>query len=158
MASSVVYASIFGAVLASLRAISTRMVVFDTAMVDLSEHLQDAVALLFGAQLGGGTDINRALAYCQQIITRPRETVLVLITDLYEGGNTEQMLRRAAALVDSGVQFVCLLAGRLAALGLPIFSCTPELFPELMAAALQRRDLNMWAAQHDIVAARPSQS
>ncbi|GER85455.1 VWA domain-containing protein [Thermogemmatispora aurantia] len=171
MAPSVVYASIFGAVLASLRAISTRMIVFDTAVVDLSEHLQDPVDLLFGAQLGGGTDINRALAYCQQLITRPRETVLVLITDLYEGGDAEQMLRRAAALVDSGVQFVCLLAlsdqgtpafhtalaGRLAALGIPTFSCTPELFPELMAAALQRRDLNMWAAQHDIVAARPIQ-
>ncbi len=88
MASSVVYAGIFGAVLASIRAVSTRMVVFDTAVVDLTEDLQDPVDLLFGTQLGGGTDINRALAYCQQIITRPAQTILVLITDLYEGGNT----------------------------------------------------------------------
>jgi Mg-chelatase subunit ChlD len=168
MAASVVYASIFGAVLASLRAVSTRMIVFDTAVVDLSEHLQDPVELLFGAQLGGGTDINRALSYCQQVITRPRETVLVLITDLYEGGDAQQMLQRAAALVGSGVQFICLLAlsdqgtpafntdlaGRLAALGIPTFACTPELFPELMAAALQRRDLNLWAAQHEIVTVR----
>ncbi|MBX5449440.1 VWA domain-containing protein [Thermogemmatispora sp.] len=171
MAASVVYASIFGAVLASLRAVSTRMIVFDTAVVDLSEHLQDPVELLFGAQLGGGTDINQALGYCQQIIRRPRETILVLITDLYEGGNAEQMLKRAAALVNSGVQFICLLAlsdqgtpafhtalaERMAALGIPTFACTPELFPELLAAALQRRDLNMWAAQHDIAAARPLQ-
>nr|BBH95937.1 VWA domain-containing protein [Thermogemmatispora argillosa] len=172
MASSVVYASIFGATLASLRAVSTRMIVFDTAVVDLSEHLQDPVDLLFGAQLGGGTDINRALSYCQQIITRPRETILVLITDLYEGGNAQQMLKRAASLLDSGVQVICLLAlsdqgtpayhtelaGRLAALGIPTFACTPELFPELMAAALQRRDLTMWAAQQNIAVIRATSS
>src|SRR2546421_680239 len=96
MASSVVYSGIFGAVLATLRAVSTRMVVFDTSVVDLTEDLQDSVDLLFGTQLGGGTDINLALTYCQQIITRPTQTILVLITDLYEGGSREGMLRRAA--------------------------------------------------------------
>lgn len=65
MATSVVYASVFGAVLASLPAVQTRMVVFDTSVVDLTEALHDPVDLLFGTQLGGGTDINRALAYCQ---------------------------------------------------------------------------------------------
>src|SRR6266581_6325138 len=87
MATSVVYSGIFGAVLASMDAISTHMIVFDTAVVDLTDDLQDPVDLLFGTQLGGGTDINRALAYCQQEITRPAQTILVLITDLYEGGN-----------------------------------------------------------------------
>ncbi|WP_069804961.1 VWA domain-containing protein [Thermogemmatispora onikobensis] len=172
MAASVVYASIFGAVLASLRAVSTRMIVFDTAVVDLSKHLQDPVELLFGAQLGGGTDINQALHYCQQIITRPRETVLLLITDLYEGGNAQELLKCAAALVGGGVQLICLLAlsdqgtpafnselaGQIAALDIPAFSCTPELFPELMAAALQRRDLNLWAAQQGITTVRAAQS
>src|SRR5216683_142771 len=110
MATSVVYSGIFGAVLASIRAVSTRMVVFDTAVVDLTDDLQDPVDLLFGTQLGGGTDINRALAYCQQMITRPAKTILVLITDLYEGGNEQEMLRRAAELVASGVQVICLLA------------------------------------------------
>ncbi len=110
MATSVVYAGIFGAVLATLRAVSTRMVVFDTAVVDLTDDLHDPVDLLFGTQLGGGTDINRALTYCQQVITRPAQTILVLITDLYEGGNQREMLRRAAELAGSGVQLVCLLA------------------------------------------------
>src|SRR5205085_6190333 len=133
MATSVVYAGIFGAVLATLRSISTRMVVFDTEVVDLSDDLQDPVDLLFGVQLGGGTDINRALAYCQQVITRPAQTILVLITDLYEGGNQQEMLRRATELVASGVQVICLLAlsdkgtpsfdqgnaAHLAALGIP---------------------------------------
>jgi len=168
MAESVVYSGIFGAVLASVRAVNMRMVVFDTAVADLTETLDDPVELLFGTQLGGGTDINQALAYCQQIITRPAQTVLVLITDLFEGGNAEEMRKRAAALVRSGVTVVCLLAlndrgtpaydaqhaAAFAGLGIPTFACTPDLFPELMAAAIQRRDLTAWAAMHDLVAAR----
>jgi Mg-chelatase subunit ChlD len=168
MAASVIYSGVFGAVLASIRAVSTRMVVFDTAVVDLTDDLHDPVDLLFGTQLGGGTDINRALAYCQGVIARPTQTILVLITDLYEGGNAPEMLKRAAALVAGGVQVVCLLAlsdrgapgyheghaATLAGLGVPTFACTPDLFPDLMAAAIQKRDLTLWAAQHDIVAAR----
>lgn len=168
MAASVVYSGIFGAVLASIRAVSTRMVVFDTSVVDLSDELHDPVDLLFGTQLGGGTDINRALAYCQQVITRPAQTILVLITDLYEGGNREEMLRRAAELVADGVQVICLLAlsdqgapsydqknaAALSGFGIPTFACTPDLFPDLMAAAIQRQDINLWAARNDISAAR----
>ena len=168
MATSVVYSGIFGAVLASIRAVSTRMVVFDTAVADLTEDLHDPVDLLFGAQLGGGTDINRALAYCQGLITRPAETVLVLITDLYEGGDAKGMLKRAADLVGSGVQVICLLAlsdrgapsydhanaAALAGIGVPTFACTPDLFPDLMAAAIQKQDLTLWAARNDVVTAR----
>ena len=168
MATSVIYSSIFGAALASLRAVNTRLVVFDTAVVDLTDELHDPVELLFGTQLGGGTDINRALAYCQGVIGRPSDTILVLITDLYEGGNGDELLKRVAALVSSGVQLVCLLAlndqgapiyderraAALAALGVPAFACTPDLFPDLLAAAIQRRDLTLWAARQDIVAAR----
>src|SRR5262245_38591371 len=106
MAASVVYASVFGAVLASLHAVSTRFVVFDTSVVDLTETLDDPVELLFGTQLGGGTDINRALGYCQTLVRHPSETVVVLISDLFEGGNREEMLKRAAALVASGVRIV----------------------------------------------------
>ena len=150
MAASVVYASVFGAVMASLRAIDTRLVVFDTAVVDLTDQIDDPVDVLFGTQLGGGTDINRALAYCQSRITRPAETVVVLISDLYEGGIRNEMLKRVAAMKASGVQFVTLLAlsdegapaydrdhaAALGALGAPAFACTPDLFPEVMAAAL----------------------
>jgi Mg-chelatase subunit ChlD len=168
MATSVVYSSIFGAVLASLRAVTTRMVVFDTSIVDLTDELQDPVELLFGTRLGGGTDINRALAYCQTLVARPAHTILVLITDLHEGGNTPEMLKRSAALVRSGAQVVCLLAlsdegapsyhaanaSALAGLGIPAFACTPDVFPELMAAAISRQDLGLWAARRNIVTAR----
>ncbi|MFJ8671161.1 VWA domain-containing protein [Streptomyces sp. NPDC093589] len=155
MAASVVHASVFGAVLASMRAIDTRLVVFDTAVVDLTDQLDDPVDVLFGTQLGGGTDINRALAYCQSRISRPAETVVVLISDLYEGGIRDEMLKRVAAMKASGVQFVTLLAlsdegapaydrdhaAALAALGAPAFACTPDLFPEVMAAAIEKRPL-----------------
>lgn len=167
MASSLVYASVFAAVLASLRSVRTRFVAFDTAVADLSAELKDPVDLLFGTQLGGGTDINLALAYCEEIATRPEQTILVLITDLFEGGDSAQMLARAAALTKRGVNLVCLLAlsddgapaydhqnaQALAALGIPAFACTPDLFPELMSAAIQRQDLALWAARHDILTA-----
>jgi hypothetical protein len=165
MGTSVVYSGIFGAVMASLPAIETKMVVFDTAVVDLSEALTDPVDLLFGVQLGGGTDINLALKYCQSIITRPQDTVMVLITDLYEGGNQNEMLRRAAELIESGVDVIVLLAlnddgapyydhnnaARFNAMGAPVFACTPDLFPDLMAAALSKQDIGQWAAQHELV-------
>ncbi|MFJ4966199.1 VWA domain-containing protein [Streptomyces sp. NPDC088729] len=155
MAASVVYASVFGAVLASMRTLATRLVVFDTAVVDLTDQLDDPVDVLFGTQLGGGTDINRALAYCQSRITRPADTVVVLISDLYEGGIRDEMLKRVAAMKASGVQFVTLLAlsdegapaydrehaAALGALGAPAFACTPDLFPDVMAAAIEKRPL-----------------
>jgi len=165
MAESVVYSSVFGAVLASMRSLATRLVVFDTEVVDLTEELDDPVDVLFGVQLGGGTDINQALAYCETVISQPADTILVLISDLYEGGVAEEMLRRAAAITAAGTTMVALLAlsdsGRpsydaehaaaLAAIGVPAFACTPDLFPELMATAIERRDISAWAAANDIV-------
>lgn len=162
MAESVVYASLFAAVLASMRTLRTSLVVFDTEVVDLTEVLDDPVEVLFGTQLGGGTDINRALAYCQSLVTRPTDTLLVLITDLYEGGSLSQMLRRAAHLVESGVQVICLLAlsdsgtpaydhdnaAAFHELGIPTFACTPDLFPDMMSTAIRRQDLTLWAASN----------
>lgn len=165
MGTSVVYSSIFGAVLASLPAVQTRLIVFDTSVVDLTDNLQDPVDVLFGTQLGGGTDINRALAYCQSLIRRPLETIFVLISDLYEGGNQSEMLKRVANMVESGVKFIALLAlnddgapyfdhnvaAEFAALGIPAFACTPNQFPDLMAAAINHQDISQWAAANDIV-------
>ena len=162
MGTSVIYSGIFGSVLACLPAVNTRMVVFDTAVVDLTDDLQDPVDLLFGVQLGGGTDIARALTYCQGIITRPQDTVLVLVTDLYEGGNEQEMRKRFASIVASGVQLIVLPALNddgapsydkshaefLATLGVPTFACTPDKFPELMATALSKQDIGMWVSQN----------
>ena len=168
MAASVVYSSIFGAVMASLPSVRTQVVVFDTAVVDLTEKLDDPVELLFATQLGGGTDINRALAYCQGLIRQSSDTILILISDLYEGGVREELLKRAASLKAAGVQMIALLAlsddgapsfdhqnaAALAALEIPSFACTPDLFPDMMAAAISRRDLNQWAAANNVVTSR----
>ena len=168
MAPSVVYASIFSAVMASLPVLETRLVCFDTAIVDLSDQLADPVEVLFGIQLGGGTDINAALAYCEGLVAQPAKTNLILISDLYEGGNAGEMLARAASLVGAGVNLIVLLAlsddGRpsfdqshaqaFAALGCPVFACTPDLFPDLMAAALTRSDTAAWAAAQGISVVR----
>ena len=168
MASSVVYSSIFAAVLASIRSLRTRLVLFDTAVVDMSDKLADPVDVLFGAQLGGGTDIAQALRYTSGLIADPADTVVVLISDLYEGGNPDDMRRRAAEIVESGAQLIVLLAlsdegapafdhdhaAFFAALGAPAFACTPDQFPDLIAAAIERRDVAAWAAKHDIVTSR----
>jgi VWA domain containing CoxE-like protein len=164
MATSVVYSSIFAAVMASLPVIDTQLVCFDTTIIDLTDELADPVEVLFGVQLGGGTDINAALAYCETKIPRPAKTHLVLISDLFEGGNAASMLARAASLVASGVNLIVLLAlsddgrpgydanhaGKLAALGCPVFACTPDIFPDLMAVALRRGDVAAWASGRNI--------
>ncbi len=155
MASSVVYASILAAVMASLKSLKTHLVVFDTTVVDLTPELADPVSVLFGTQLGGGTDIGQALEFVQPMIERPADTILVLVSDLFEGGNKGALLQTAASIKRSGVQFVALLAlsdqgkpvydrtmaERFAALDIPAFACTPELFPDLMAAAIKGEDL-----------------
>lgn len=168
MATSVVYSGILGAVLASLSSLRTRMVAFDTAVVDLTDQLSDPVELLFGTQLGGGTDIARAVAYCQQYVTRPTDTVMFLITDLCEGGNPAELLARVARLVAAGVRLICLLAladsgtpaydaemaAQFASRGVPTFGCTPDLFPDLLAAAFNGQDLEAFAAKHELTTAR----
>ncbi len=168
MAASVVYAGILSSVLASLRAIHTRVVAFDTSVVDLSDLLSDPVELLFGTQLGGGTDIDQALAYCQSLIRSPHDTILVLLSDLYEGGDQGAMVGRIRTMVDMGVQVIALLAlndrgapsynhplaSALSSMGVPAFGCTPDQFPDLIAAAIQRQDLTVWATSSGIAPAR----
>jgi hypothetical protein len=168
MMSSVVYAGVFGAVLASIPSVRTHVVAYDTAVVDLTEKCQDPVDLLFGVQLGGGNDTPRALRYCQGLIRRPTDTIFVLISDLYEGSLSKDMIKLVGAITASGVRMVTLLAlddqGRpsfdernaaeFAALGVPSFACTPDKFPDMMAAAIQKRDLGQWAAEQGMTAQR----
>ena len=150
MADSVVYASLFGGVLAQLPALRTSFVAFDTSITDLTAFLHDPVEVLFGVQLGGGTDIANALGYCRTLIHRPRESVVFLVSDLFEGGKTDLMYRRVGELVADGAQVVVLLAlsdegtpahdhvhaAALSQLGATVMSTTPAEFPSVLAAAL----------------------
>ena len=155
MGESVIYSSVISCILASMSALKTRIVAFDTEIVDLSEKTEDPVDLLFGFQLGGGTDINKSVAYCQKYIENPKKTIFFLISDLMEGGNRAGLMRRLEEMKESGISVICLLAiadagkpyydsamaGRIAAAGIPCFACTPERLPELLEKALKANDL-----------------
>ncbi len=155
MGESVIYSSIISCILASMSSLSTRIVAFDTNIVDLTEKSDDPVDLLFGFQLGGGTDIDKSVAYCQQYIENPSKTLFFLISDLEEGGNRAALLRRLEEMKESGVTVVCLLAltesgkpyydagmaQRIAGLDIPCFSCNPQMLPNLLERALRGQDL-----------------
>jgi VWA domain containing CoxE-like protein len=162
MADSVVYGAVCGSIFASLPALDTHVVAFDTAVVDLTEKCgTDPVDMLFGVQLGGGTDINKSVAYCEQFVTEPKKTLFILITDLFEGGNQAQLVRRLGELAAAGVKAMCLLAlsdsgapsydeglaRKLASLGIPCFACTPARLPDLVEGALRGADLTRLATQ-----------
>lgn len=162
MAESVVYGSVTGSIFASLPALNSRVVAFDTEVVDLTEKCgSDPVEMIFGVQLGGGTDINKSVAYCERFVTDPGQTIFFLITDLFEGGNEAQLVRRLKDMVESGVRVVCLLAlsdsgvptfderlaKKLAGFGVPCFGCTPNKLPELIEGVLKKQDLKALAAR-----------
>lgn len=162
MANSVIYASIIGSIFASIPALKTHVVAFDDKVVDLTEQANlDPVDLLFGIQLGGGTDINKSLAYCQSFIEDPSKTIFIVVTDLYEGGNQAAMLRRMKEMHESGVTVLTLLAlsdqgvpsydqgnaAKLAAMGIPCFGCSPNLLPELLEDILKSNSLSKWAKE-----------
>ncbi|MEY3367582.1 MAG: hypothetical protein RI973_737 [Bacteroidota bacterium] len=160
MANSVVYAGVLGAILASIRSIRTHFIAFDTAVVDLTEHMEDPVELLFGVQLGGGTDIARAMAYAQGLVRQPSDTIMILLSDLFEGGNPAKMLQLAASLKASGVNLIALLAlddqgapsydkdnaAKMTSLGIPVFACTPDQFPSLMEQAINNKEVKPLSA------------
>ncbi|MGN7763723.1 VWA domain-containing protein [Paenibacillus sp. 22594] len=156
MASSIIWASVIGSIFASIPALNTRVVVFDTEVVDLTEHCaNDPVDMLFGIQLGGGTDIHKSVKYCEQFIEEPKKTLFIIVSDLYENGNQAGLVRRMRGLRESGVRTMTLLAlsdegkpsyderlaGQLSRDGTPCFACTPALLPQLVEGALKGQDL-----------------
>lgn len=156
MVESAIYASIVGSIFASIKALKTHVVAFDTSVVDLSEQCgNDPVDMIFGIQLGGGTNINKSVAYCQEFIEEPKKSIFILITDLYEGGNEADLIRRVKAMKESGVIVICLLAisdngvpsydarlaKKFAAMNIPTFGATPNLLPELIEGVLKNKDL-----------------
>lgn len=158
MGESVIYSSVVSCILASMSSLSTRVVAFDTNIVDLTEKCDDPVDLLFGFQLGGGTNIDKSIAYCQQFIANPAKTLFFLISDLEEGGNRASMLRRLEEMKESGVTVICLLAlaeggkpyydaqmaQKIAGMNIPCFACNPQMLPTLLERALKGQDLKQF--------------
>lgn len=157
MGESVIYSSVVSCILASMSALKTRVVAFDTNIVDLTEKCDDPVDLLYGFQLGGGTDIDKSVKYCQQFIENPRKTLFFLISDLEEGGNRAAFVRRMEEIKASGVTLVCLLAladhgkpyydehmaQKLSGMGIPCFACSPQKLPDLLGQVLRGGTLSV---------------
>lgn len=155
MGESVIYSSVLACILASMSSLKTHVVAFDTNIVDLTEKCEDPVDLLFGFQLGGGTNIEQSVAYCSQLIENPKKTLFFLISDLEEGGNRAGLLRRLEEMKTSGVTVICLLAiadggkpyydvqmaQKIASLEIPCFACNPQMLPNLLERALKGQDL-----------------
>jgi len=170
MAESVVYGSVMGAVFATIPSLETHVIAFDTEVVDLTDACSDPVDMLFGVQLGGGTDIDRAVAYCQGFVKDPRKTLFILITDLYEGGNARRLVERLKGMTESGVRAVCLLAlsdsgvpsydaslaRKIANVGVPSFACTPNKLPAVLEAMLKGVDVKKIAGEYDTQRAKAS--
>lgn len=155
MSASVVYSAVMAAIFASLDVLRTRLLFFDTEVVDVTPLLVDPVDVLFASQLGGGTDINRAVAYAQaHLVERPEKTIFLLITDLYEGGNADELVARVRELVDARAKVLVLLAltdggtpsydhalaARLTALGAHCFGCTPRLLVRVVERIMKGQD------------------
>jgi Mg-chelatase subunit ChlD len=140
MAESVIHSAVMAGILAGLPKLTTKLVVFDTSIVDLTEHVDDPVEALMGVQLGGGTDIAQALRYCEQLIENPQRTVIVLVTDFCEGGSPGELVAVCKRLTSARVKLLGLasldmdaspsfdrtIAARLAAVGMEIAALTPQ--------------------------------
>jgi Mg-chelatase subunit ChlD len=140
MADSVIHSAVMAGILSSLPAFRVKLVVFDTQVVDLSEHAHDAVEVLMRVQLGGGTDIAKAVRYCSQLVQNPHRSVFVLVSDFCEGGSPQELVREVRKLAESRVKLLGLaaldggaepaydrqMAERLARCGMEIGALTPQ--------------------------------
>lgn len=152
MAASVIHAAVMAGILASLPSVAVKLVVFDTAVVDLSAFAEDPVRILLSTQLGGGTDIAQAVRFCEHLVDQPTRTALVLITDFYEGGNAADLVATTRRMVASGVTALGLgalddghssfawdkqMAQQLADVGMHVAAMSPDEFARWLIPRLQ---------------------
>lgn len=163
MGQSIIYSSVMGCILAKMSSISTRVVAFDTNVVDLTQLYDDPVDMLFGIQLGGGTNILKSVTYCEQFIENPKKTLFFLISDLEEYGNQGALTNKIRYLKESGVTVICLLAisddgepyynknlaNKFSSFGVPCFACTPSILPLLLEKALKGDSLKEFENKKD---------
>ena len=147
MADSVIHSAVTAAIFHGIKTIRTHMILFDTNVVDVTNDCADPVETIMKVQLGGGTDIGQALAYAQGLIENPRRTIVVLITDFYEGAPEERLLRTTKQICESGTTLLGLaaldsraepnydkgMARRMANLGAHVAAMTPGELAEWVA-------------------------
>ncbi len=110
MVDSVIHAAVTASIFRGVKALKTSLIAFDTSIVDLSHEADDPVETLMKVQLGGGTDIANALQYAQRLVENPRNTIVILITDFFEGGIVSHLMAATQQLVESGVTLLGLAA------------------------------------------------
>lgn len=146
MLDSVIHSAVMAGIFAKLPMLDTKLVIFDTQVVDLSSHLEDPVVTLMSIQLGGGTFITGALQYCETLIDHPHRTMVVLVSDLCEGGSVSALLGVSRGIIESGAKLICLTAldmeanpvydrhtaQKLADLGAHVGAMTPEALGDFM--------------------------
>jgi Mg-chelatase subunit ChlD len=150
MLSSTIYAAVMASILTALPAVDVRLVVFDTAVVDLSSEAHDPVEVLMSVQLGGGTNIGAAVDYCETLITQPSRTIFVLISDFEEGAPVGRLLAAVRRLASARVTMLGLgalsddaapvydrrMAERLVGCGMQVAALTPDRFAEWIGARI----------------------
>lgn len=151
MLDSAIFSAVMASIFAELPAVKTSLFLFDTDVADLTDQVGQPVDVLLSVQLGGGTDITKALQYGQQLVREPSRTIVVLITDFYEGRDDRDLVQQVRLLVDSGVRMIGLgalgydarpaynkaTAGKCRKAGMDILVCTPEKLAECMGQIIR---------------------
>lgn len=108
MLDSVIHSAIMAGIFAKLPMLETKLVIFDTEVVDLTGYIDDPVKTLMSVRLGGGTNITKALTYSESLIRNPQRTIVILVSDLYEGWSYREMYRKAKDIIEGGSKLICL--------------------------------------------------
>ena len=151
MLDSAIFSAVMASIFAELPAVRTSLFLFDTDVADLSDQVGQPVDVLLSIQLGGGTDITRALQYANQLVREPARTIVVLITDFYEGRAEKDLVHQVREMAQSGIRMIGLgalgydarpefnktTASKCRKVGMDILSCTPEKLAEAMARIIR---------------------
>ncbi len=152
MTDSVIHSAVMAGILAGLPSLKVSLVVFDTAVVDLSGYVDDPAEALMSVQLGGGTDIAKAMTYCETLVENPHRTIVIVVTDFYEGGSPQRLITTVKHLCETGAKVIGLaaldssatpsydrqMAERLAAAGADIAALTPLQLAEWLMKVIRR--------------------
>jgi hypothetical protein len=137
MLDSAIFSAVMASIFAELPSVKTSLVLFDTSIVDLSDQVGSPVDVLLKVQLGGGTDIAMAVDYCGQLVREPARSIIVLITDFFEGGDESRLIRSVRGLSDARPAYNKSTAGKCRKVGMDILVCTPERLAEAMAEIIK---------------------
>lgn len=140
MTGSIIHSAVMAQIISDLPFAEVKLVIFDTSVVDLSDNAENPAEILMSVQLGGGTDIGKAVTYCEQLIVSPQNTCVIVVTDLYEGRNASVLMNVSKNIIESGAKLSFLtaldeeanpaydryLAQRLANIGAFVGALTPQ--------------------------------